>query len=385
MENLLCAYSKETITKANNRFISQNGSFLDKGDFRYDDYFNGYISFIKKEFNVSSLSYEDINHLLSVIHYQQSFHRKTNLGMNPIEDVVMDALQITLQRYVRQLKKGRASVLDLIFDFRAAVKVLNYNKSKESNRFILGFAEIEIILFCERQKLLNEEEERKRKHTEELRVLRELKKEKEQAEKDEAKAKAAIKKNKEAITRAKTSNQIEQLEKQIAKLEEALRQAIDRKERAISMAQQTRCGYVYVISNIGSFGEGVYKIGMTRRVNPMERVHELGDASVPFPFDVHAMIYTEDAPGLESHLHKVFEKNKVNAVNQRKEYFRTTLDKIHAAVVDFGIYTQWVDEADAIQWRESEMIHKSNIADTGLIELYTNEHKPLTFDPFEEF
>ena len=94
------------------------------------------------------------------------------------------------------------------------------------------------------------------------------------------------------------------------------------------MAQQTRTGYVYVISNVRSFGESVYKIGMTRRLDPMDRVRELGDASVPFPFDVHYMIYTDDAPKLEAELHQRFAEFKMNSDNYRKEFFKVSLSEI---------------------------------------------------------
>lgn len=93
-----------------------------------------------------------------------------------------------------------------------------------------------------------------------------------------------------------------------------------------------RAGYVYVISNIGAFGEGVYKIGMTRRLDPIDRIDELSDASVPFDFDVHAMIFSDDAPKLEAALHKAFDSRKVNMVNQRREFFRVSLEEIEAVV-----------------------------------------------------
>ena len=89
-----------------------------------------------------------------------------------------------------------------------------------------------------------------------------------------------------------------------------------------------RAGYVYVISNIGAFGENIYKIGMTRRLDPQDRIDELGDASVPFNFDVHAMIFSDDAPALEAALHRAFEDRKLNMVNQRREFFNVTLDEI---------------------------------------------------------
>lgn len=115
-----------------------------------------------------------------------------------------------------------------------------------------------------------------------------------------------------------------------------------------------RAGYVYVISNIGAFGENVYKIGMTRRLDPMERVDELGDASVPFDFDVHAMIFTDDAPALEAALHKAFEDKKVNMVNQRREFFNVTLDEIKAVVkANYDKTVEFVDIPDAEQYRVS--------------------------------
>ena len=111
--------------------------------------------------------------------------------------------------------------------------------------------------------------------------------------------------------------------------DEKLREA-EEKEREISNAQLTRAGTVYIISNIGSFGEEVFKIGMTRRRDPMDRIWELGGASVPFDFDVHAMINTEDAPALEQLLHKAFDDLRINKVNYRKEFFRLPLERIRA-------------------------------------------------------
>lgn len=115
-----------------------------------------------------------------------------------------------------------------------------------------------------------------------------------------------------------------------------------------------KAGYVYIISNIGSFGEGIYKIGMTRRLDPMERVYELGDASVPFVFDVHAMIFSDDAPQLEAALHRAFADRRVNMVNNRREYFRVTLDEIKAVVLaNHDKTVEFTDVPDAQQYRET--------------------------------
>ncbi|MBQ8514659.1 MAG: DUF4041 domain-containing protein [Ruminococcus sp.] len=118
-----------------------------------------------------------------------------------------------------------------------------------------------------------------------------------------------------------------------------------------------RAGYVYIISNIGAFGENVYKIGMTRRLEPMERIDELGDASVPFPFDVHALIFTEDAPALETALHNAFESMKLNKINHRREFFRVSLDEIKRVVRDnFDKTVEWIDIPPAEQFRQSTRI-----------------------------
>ena len=120
-------------------------------------------------------------------------------------------------------------------------------------------------------------------------------------------------------------------------------------------------GHVYVISNIGSFGENVYKIGMTRRLDPMDRVRELGDASVPFPFDVHAIIFCEDAPTLENKLHKAFEHQRTNLMNSRKEFFNVTLDEIEEVVHENDATIEFTKVAEARDYKETQAI-KSKIA-----------------------
>lgn len=122
-----------------------------------------------------------------------------------------------------------------------------------------------------------------------------------------------------------------------------------------------RAGYVYVISNIGAFGENVYKIGMTRRLDPQDRIDELGDASVPFNFDVHAMIFSDDAPALEAALHKAFEDRKLNMVNTRREFFNVTLDEIKKVVrKNFDKTIEFIDVPDAEQYRISQKMKQQN-------------------------
>jgi hypothetical protein len=150
----------------------------------------------------------------------------------------------------------------------------------------------------------------------------------------------------------------EKYEQQISELNARVTIAEEKRQRAMSMAQQTKMGYVYIISNIGSFGEDVFKIGLTRRLNPQDRIDELGDSSVPFTFDVHAFIKSDDAPALEHQLHKHFIFNQVNKVNHRKEFFRVPLTKIKEKIDKLGLESNWTMTAEAVQYKESQYIEK---------------------------
>lgn len=166
---------------------------------------------------------------------------------------------------------------------------------------------------------------------EEQKAIREYERVIRQAEEEEQLYKDMLEKAQKQLELA-TDEEKAAAEQRIKELENLLALAEAKEERAKSMAEQTRRGHVYIISNVGSFGDKVYKIGLTRRLDPMLRVKELGDASVPFAFDVHAMIYVEDAPALETALHREFSKKRVNAVNFRKEFFNTDLESIRKAV-----------------------------------------------------
>ena len=146
----------------------------------------------------------------------------------------------------------------------------------------------------------------------------------------------------------------------IKDLEEKLKAVEKDKENVLDREKNTRSGFVYIISNIGSFGDDIYKIGMTRRLEPMDRIKELGDASVPFEFDVHAMIFSEDAPALENTLHTKFRDSQVNKVNPRKEFFKISLDEIEKVVKsEYNATVTFTKVAEAAQYRESLRIASS--------------------------
>ncbi|MEO6808052.1 MAG: DUF4041 domain-containing protein [Isosphaeraceae bacterium] len=203
----------------------------------------------------------------------------------------------------------------------------------------------------------------KEKEREEQRAIREQIREEEKVRKDIEKAIKQAERDEETITKALERARLDyeaaniedrvKYEAKLQDLEEKLREAEEKNQRALSMAQQTKRGNVYVISNIGSFGEDVYKIGLTRRLEPMDRVKELGSASVPFAFDVHAMIRSEDAPALEAALHRRFLQNQVNKVNRRKEFFRLKLQDIRSVIDELAPEVKWTMAAEAQDYRDT--------------------------------
>lgn len=146
---------------------------------------------------------------------------------------------------------------------------------------------------------------------------------------------------------------------EIAELEQKLVQIQDAVDGVLRRAANVRAGYVYVISNFGAFGRRVVKIGMTRRLEPMDRVRELGDASVPYRFDVHALIFSDDAVGLETSLHRKFSERRLNLVNTHREFFFVSPTEVRDALVELqGNLLTFKDDADAIEWRQSETLRR---------------------------
>lgn len=200
-----------------------------------------------------------------------------------------------------------------------------------------------------------------------------------EAEEEERRAQKALDKARKEMNEklAKlTAAQAEMYQEKINSLQEALTEAELKGLKALSMAQQTKRGHVYVISNIGSFGENVFKIGMTRRLDPQDRVDELGSASVPFHFDIHAMIHSEDAPAMEYALHQHFAENRTNLINRRKEFFNVSLEDIKAAVFDVaGDDVDFIETATAQHYHETVAIRKQK-ADALAMPLEVEKKQP---------
>ena len=223
----------------------------------------------------------------------------------------------------------------------------------------------ELQLALEFQIKMQEEKEEQRQlraeERERVRLERELEEQRKKIEKEQSHYQKALLSVLKQLEEPDKSNDADLLAKR-AELENQLG-VIDANLQELDYREANqKAGYVYIISNIGSFGKDVYKIGMTRRLEPMERVYELGDASVPFNFDVHAMIFTDDAPKLEAALHRAFEDRKLNMVNTRREFFNVTLDEIKEVIMNnYDKTVEFVDVPDASQYRISQKM-KSQMA-----------------------
>lgn len=227
-----------------------------------------------------------------------------------------------------------------------------------------------INLKLNEMRLINEFQEKKQAELEEQRAIREQMREEEKARREYEKAlheaTQEAERYQKALAEAQTrvvnahGDELDRLNETIELLSKKLEGAKEKGLRAQSMAELTKSGHVYVISNVGSFGDRMYKIGMTRRLDPLERVSELGDASVPFKFDVHAVIYSKDAPSLESRLHAYFKSRQVNLVNDRKEFFRANLDEIAQAVRALHGEIEFMQIAEAKEYRESCALRESH-------------------------
>ena len=224
----------------------------------------------------------------------------------------------------------------------------------------------ELRLAYEHDEKRHQEREEQRRFREQIReeekAQKELERAREEAERQEADYEKLLAKAREEALRA-TGTHLQELTERVKSFEAKLDEARRKKERAISRAQLTKSGFVYVISNIGSFGERVFKIGMTRRMEPMDRIHELGDASVPFPFDVHVMLYSDNAPELENALHKLVQDRTINLVNLRREFYRDVdLDEVETFVKQRGLSAQFIRIAEAREYRQSVAIKSQRLA-----------------------
>lgn len=262
----------------------------------------------------------------------------------------------------------------------------NYGQAFRNARITLSYLNLRIeelkwgaIVLEYREKEREEQRAIREQIKEEEKARREYEKAIKEAEKEERLLKQAYEKARQEFEKASDEQKVKHNEKMQA-LMEKLKEAEEKNQRALSMAQQTRAGHVYVISNIGSFGDNVLKLGMTRRLDPMDRVRELGDASVPFTFDVHAMIYSDDAPALEKQLHQHFNHYRVNKVNYKKEFFHVSLSDVKNYLDDIGVQAHFTMKAEALQYRETLQIEQMSDDEQLELEQHLNKINDLEYD-----
>lgn len=277
---------------------------------------------------------------------------------------VVDAFNGKIDSILSRTKSDNAGKLEQ--EIRDAFILVNENGAAFRNARIepayleARLAELRWAATVQEIKLRDREEQRRIKEQirEEERAQREFERSMREAAKEEEYLRKAMDKIQSQVDKA-SEEQKARYEAQLAEISEKLRQAEERNQRALSMAQQTKTGHVYIISNVGSFGEDVLKIGLTRRLEPLDRIRELGDASVPFGFDVHALIFSENAPALETTLHRHFITAQINKVNPRKEFFRVPITAIRAELDKLDIKAQWTLTAEAKEYRETLAIEKA--------------------------
>lgn len=255
-------------------------------------------------------------------------------------DSAIEQLKIVTQKYLKIAGEGNQSIVGTLTKFIGEVEYLFINAVKIEYNYYVKREQAKQEQLAIREQMRQEAEERKA-----------LEAEKKKVEKEEAKYNSQIETLKEQLAQA-TEDEMAKLNARILELQSQLANVIVKKEEITSLANG-KAGNVYVISNLGSFGENVFKIGMTRRLNPQDRVNELGDASVPFKFDVHSFIFSDDAVGLESKLHNILNDKRVNKVNLRKEFFYTTIDELEQLVTEIEPTAEFNKTMLAEEFRQS--------------------------------
>lgn len=255
------------------------------------------------------------------------------------DSIVRSMRPYTLEAGVARLSKARVSICRLVSTIQLSINEhyhgLRVHELELTADFLAKREAEREAARAERERLRDEEAARREFESKQNELRREL-----------DKRTAALQRLSVGVSA--TPEAIAELEAGIAEVQSALNGVVER------MAN-LRAGHVYVISNIGSFGEQIVKIGMTRRLDPLDRVRELGDASVPFRFDVHALVFAEDALGLEARLHEHFAERRVNLVNNRREFFYAPAAEVRSALEQFvgHVVVEFSETAEALEWRQS--------------------------------
>ncbi|WP_404451953.1 GIY-YIG nuclease family protein [Virgibacillus necropolis] len=299
-------------------------------------------------------------------------NRYTTKGNKAIYNLMVIGLQAEVQILLLQLKYNKIdesvqSVKDIITKYLAICA--NGNKSilptitkflTEIEPLYIELINIEYKYYTYREREKEEQKLIKEQMRQEAEERKQLAEERKRLEKEEQKFEVEIARNIKLLEEEKDEEKVRQLEGRLKELELQVK-GIDVKKDEIASLTLGKAGYVYIISNLGSFGEKMFKIGMTRRMIPQDRIDELGDASVPFKFDVHAMVFSDDAVGLENKLHKRLNQQRVNKVNYRKEFFKTDVNSLRDMVEEISPTVEFVTTMLAEEFHQTRAIEESEL------------------------
>lgn len=268
--------------------------------------------------------------------------RYTTKANKAIYSLMVIALRAELQNVLAELKYGKidksvediqkitSKYLSIAGEGNQAIAGTLTKFISQLEYLFINAAKIEYNYYIKKEKEKQEQIALKEKMREETAERKALEAERKKIEQEESKYEAEIQKLKEQMENA-AKEEMDTLNRRILELQEQLSDVVVKKEDIVNL-QNGKAGTVYIISNLGSFGEDVFKIGMTRRLEPQDRINELGSASVPFKFDVHSFIFSEDAVALEGKIHEMLNKNRLNKVNMRKEFFKISIDDLEKLV-----------------------------------------------------
>ena len=264
-----------------------------------------------------------------------------NLKYEKLEQSIENIKDIT-SKYLKIVGEGNQSIAGTLTKFIGEIEYLFINAVKIEYNYYVKKEQAKQEQLALKQQMREEAEERKQ-----------LEQQRKKIEQEESKYQAEIEKANEILSTTTDDKQIADLKNKILQLQSQLSDVTIKKDE-ITKLQNGKAGNVYIISNLGSFGENVFKIGMTRRINPQERIDELGSASVPFRFDVHSFIFSDDAVGLENRLHSTLNDKRVNKVNMRKEFFYASLDELESLVTELDPTAEFNKTMLAEEFRQSQ-------------------------------
>lgn len=280
-----------------------------------------------------------------------------NLKYEKLDTSIEDVKKVT-QKYLKIAGEGNQNIAGTLTKFIGEIEYLFVNSVKIEYNYYVKREQAKQEQLALKEQMRQEAEERKALEAERKKIAQE-----------EEKFNTEISKMTDSLSTTTNPDEIAKLQARILELQEQLGKVIVEKERVITL-QNGKAGNVYIISNLGSFGDNVFKIGMTRRIDPQDRVNELGDASVPFKFDVHSFIFSDDAVGLESKLHEILNERRVNKVNLRKEFFYTTIDELEHLVNDICPTAEFNRTMLAEEYRQSISAN----------EVYTSDYSTEFYD-----